>query len=453
MLKLLPLITDFVRFPSVSASEDAIHRQGIDDAGNFLKDILTSLSFSTRIIPTERHPIVFAERKTHPSHPKILFYGHYDVQPSTPLELWETPPFEATVRGNRIYGRGTSDNKGPICAILAALSAVLEKNPKIPLNISCIFEGEEEIGSPNFENFLKTHPIDTDIVIVSDTGSHSEDHINITTGLRGITGVEVHIMGPNSDVHSGTYGGAILNPIQALTELCASLHTRDGLVDIPDFYADVHPPEAWELEQIAQIAAQESILTHVNAAEYCPPNHSPMTATRFLPTLEFNGIWGGYQGHGSKTIIPSEAFAKITCRLVHNQDPLKIQQLLVQTLTERCPKQVSLSLKPISGNCHPYLLLPPHKSRQKHDSFLKKAFLTAEIAIQNVFGHKPTFLREGGSIGTISAFKTISNADSLLIGLATNQNNAHAPNENASLVMLARGQIMYEELLGKLSVN
>jgi len=422
----------FLRFPSVST--DPSYQQGLQDAQKFVTSHLEAIGFTVNVFKTDLHPIITATRGTNPKWPHIVLYAHYDVQPADPFELWKTDPFESEVIGNRIYGRGACDNKGPFIAQLTALARVLTAEPDLPLRITFIIEGEEEIGSLSFPKFLeayKKHLEDAQVILISDTFSATENQVIITTALRGLIGFEVEVTGAKTDLHSGFIGGAVMNPIRALTYICNSLHDENGLVNIPGFYDDILPPEPWEKEELKRF---------------------PLTEDVFKKTLEFNGIGGGYQGEGVKTIVPSRAFVKITCRLVSNQDPEKIANLVTKTISERCPKGVSIKCK-ISKDGAPYSVIPPHKnfSNKQSSAFLKKVFVSGEKAIEEVFGTKPLYLREGGSIPIISLIKKVTGLDSWMFGIVLPQDTPHAPNESFDLGMLEKGIQVYEKLFYQLA--
>ena len=438
----LEAIKAYVRYPSVST--DPKYKDGMDGARNYIANLLKGIGFSIEIIETPLHPIVLAERSGDPSWPHIIIYGHYDVQPEDPVTQWASPPFEPEVRNRRLYGRGTADNKGPLMVHVAAVAQLLEENPETPIRITFLIEGEEEIGSPSFSPFLERYKdrLRGDLVLLSDSSSPDPEQIVITTALRGLTGVNVELTGPCTDVHSGLHGGALLNPIQALCDICAALHTSDGKVNIPHFYDDVLPVPDWEREEVARLPqSEEAYKRFLNLpALHIAEGSSPFEAIRFSPTLEFNGIGGGYQGEGSKTIIPSKAFVKITCRLVPNQKAATIQQYLIDTIRENCPRGVTAHITPIPGG-EPYIIIPPGRPNTPTNQpvLIAEAFKAAECSITEAFGQKPLFLREGGSIPIIADLKNVVGLDSLMIGLFTPEDNLHAPNESFHLDILEKG--------------
>ncbi|HVU25343.1 MAG TPA: M20/M25/M40 family metallo-hydrolase, partial [Opitutus sp.] len=292
-------LKEYVRQASVSA--DPAFADGMRGAREFVAGLLQAMGFVVEIVPTALHPVIVAKRGDNPRWPHVIIYGHYDVQPPDPLELWETPPFDPVVRQGRMYGRGTADNKGPLMAHLAAVGRLLERDPGLPLRITFAIEGEEEIGSQNFKAFLREHRAKlagADFIFMSDTALPNREQMVITTGLRGLVCFEIELTNARTDLHSGLHGGVLLNPIQALAELCATLHTPDGRVNIPGFYDDVREVEPWEREQLARLGLREKDYAEfLDVARFhVPPGYTPFEAIRFLPTLEFNGFGGGYQG-------------------------------------------------------------------------------------------------------------------------------------------------------------
>lgn len=448
-------LKDYIRFPSVST--DPAYAEGMAGARDYVHNLLEQLDFAIEVVKTKRHPILLADRIGSPDWPHIVIYGHYDVQPADPFELWTDAPFEPTVRDGRLYGRGAADNKGPTIVHMAALARVLEAHPDLPLNITYVIEGEEEIGSPSMPAFFERYSerlSKADFVLVSDTGSPNTEQIVITTAIRGLVDFEIKLRGPKSDLHSGIHGGAVYNPIQALTEICASLHDTDGRVNVPGFYDDVVPVFDWEREELKRYPeTAESYREMLDVPAFYPANGlSPLEAVRFGPTLELNGIGGGYQGAGSKTVIPSEAFAKITCRLVANQDPEKVQRQILETIRERCPAGVTLSLRE-GGVAEAYLVVPPGRPNTPDDQPepLARAFEAADGAIARHFGKAPIYLREGGSIPVIADFKKKAGLDSLMVGLFTPVDNLHAPDEGFSLVLMDRAITAFEEIIKQIA--
>ena len=437
----------YVAHPSVSA--DSSFSEGVTGARDCACSMLRELGFSVELVETPIHPVIVGTRGD-PSWPGIVIYGHYDVQPPDPLGLWTSKPFEAEERNGRLYGRGAADNKGPQIVHMAALARALKKNPDLPLRITYLIEGEEEIGSPSFRKFLEEGKdrLQGDFLLVSDTGSPGPQHLAVTTGLRGLVALEVRVYGPRQDLHSGVHGGALLNPLQALTHACASLHDDAGRVTVPGFYDAVQTPKDWEREELGKLPITEAAYAEFLGAPdfFPPPGYSPLEAIRFCPTLEFNGLGGGYQGEGSKTVIPAEAFAKITCRLVPDQSAEDIAQKVEAALQAAFPPAVRIEVE-AKGGGDPYAILPPGKPGADEHSkpLLKKAFPLAEACIDKAFGSRPLYLREGGSIPIIRDLKEVAGLDSLMLGLFTNEDNLHAPDESFNLEIMNKAILAFEE--------
>ena len=443
----LQALKDYVAHPSVSA--DSAFSSGVAGARDFACSQLQDLGFSVDLVDTPIHPIIVATRGD-PAWPGIVIYGHYDVQPPDPVDLWTSKPFEAQERNGRLFGRGAADNKGPQIVHMAALARALKKNPNLPLRITYLIEGEEEIGSPSFRQFLEQGKdrLRGDFLLVSDTGSPGPEQLAVTTGLRGLVALEVKVYGPKQDLHSGVHGGALLNPLQALARACASLHDEQGRVTVPGFYDAVQAPQDWERDELSRLPITESSYANfLGAPEFFPPpGYSPLEAIRFCPTLEFNGIGGGYQGEGSKTVIPAEAFAKITCRLVPDQSADDIAEKVQAALQSAFPSAVRVEVK-TKGGGDPYVILPPGKpgATAKAGSLMAKAFPLAENCIEQSFGTRPLYLREGGSIPIIRDLKEVVGLDSLMLGLFTNEDNLHAPDESFNLEIMNHAIDAFEQ--------
>jgi acetylornithine deacetylase/succinyl-diaminopimelate desuccinylase-like protein len=436
-------LKEFVRHASVST--DPKFKAGMQGAQEFVSGLLGSLGFKVDVVKTDLHPIIFAQRAGEKNWPHVVIYGHYDVQPADPLNLWKTSAFEPTIVGNRIYGRGTADNKGPLMTIITAVGQLLEENPRLPLRITFLIEGEEEIGSPSFPKFLERYADklrEGDFVFLSDTALPNENQVVLTCGLRGLALFDVHVTGPKGDLHSGLHGGVLRNPIQALTEILSTLHTAEGKVNVPGFYDDVLDVHPWERDELKKLGADEKSYAEFLGIDtfYPTPGFSPFESVRFQPTLEFNGIGGGYQGEGTKTVIPSKAFAKISCRLVPNQQPDKIKKLVMDTIRQRTPKGVKVEFVD-QHKGDPYVVVPPDRSNTPKDQspVLARAFRATDKAVAEVWGRPPVYLREGGSVPIIADIKRVTGLDSVMFGLFLPEDNLHAPNESFNLDVMKKG--------------
>jgi acetylornithine deacetylase/succinyl-diaminopimelate desuccinylase-like protein len=373
-----------------------------------------------------------------------LIYGHYDVQPVDPLELWQSNPFEPEIREGKIWARGATDNKGQMLAHVLGVEKTLREHAALPVNLIFLFEGEEEIGSPNLAPFLEQHreELRCDVIAVSDTGMAAAGIPTMGYGLRGIACAEVTLRGPKSDLHSGIFGGAVANPITALARLVASLHDDKGRIQIQGFYDDVRRLETWESEmwrQIPGVAEADYLCSTGSPAVFGEDGYSSAERVWARPTAELNGIGGGYQGEGSKTVLPAKAFAKFSFRLVPDQDPRDILEKVERHFREHCPPGVLCDIE-IGHDGKPYLA-DPHSADGK----------AAQRALHQAFGREPVLIREGGSIPIIQSFREILGADTLLLGLALPDCRIHAPNENFPVENFETGILLNQFLLDELA--
>jgi acetylornithine deacetylase/succinyl-diaminopimelate desuccinylase-like protein len=343
--------------------------------------------------------------------------------------------------------------------IITAVGQLLEENPKLPLRITFLIEGEEEMGSPSFPAFLASYADrlrSADLVYLCDTALPSEKQVVITCGLRGLALFDLHVTGARVDLHSGLHGGVLRNPIQALAEICASLHTPDGRVNVPGFYDGVLDVEPWERAELAKLEGDGKAYMDFLGIDafYTPPGFSPFEAVRFQPTLEFNGIGGGYQGEGTKTVIPSKAFAKISCRLVPNQEPRRIKAIVQDAIRSRAPKGVKIEFVD-QHQGDPYVVVPPGRPNTPKDQspVLARAFRAAEAAVTQVWGRPPLFLREGGSVPIIPDIKRTTGLDSVMLGLFLPEDNLHAPNEGFNLDVMKRGVETTKRILKRITIS
>jgi acetylornithine deacetylase/succinyl-diaminopimelate desuccinylase-like protein len=402
------------------------------------------IGLETRLEKTPGNPVVVAKtpRKKKSRKPHYVVYGHYDVQPAEPFELWKTPPFEPRIEGTSLFARGASDNKGQNLAHLKAVEAYLKTGTDLPVDLTFIIEGEEEVGSKNLADFLRKNKTELKCegFVVSDTGMPDKKFPALTYALRGIIAVEITLHGPSRDLHSGIYGGTVDNPAMALCQLLAELRDKNGKIAIPGFYRDVAPLSAYERKQFARIpmsvAAYQKLLGVPKL--FGERGFTPFEQRAARPTIEINGLTSGYQGEGSKTIVPAWARAKLTFRLVPNQEPEHIRKVVLKHLKKLCPPTVRMEIKAGHGG-EPYLVSPTGKQAQAGLRALKAAF-----------GHEPILIREGGSIPIVNDFKKILGVDTLLLGLALPDDNAHSPNEKFDLECFAKGiqmsALLWQEL-------
>ena len=432
----------FLRFPSIST--DDAYTKDLEKCAQWLVEKLTSIGLETKLVPTAGHPIVWAKNKQQPGRKTVMIYGHYDVQPPDPLELWDSPPFEPVLRDGYVFARGATDNKGQIFAHILGIEQTLKEKGDLPVNLHLVIEGEEEIGSGNLPAFLKENrdSLNCDVALVSDTGMIARGVPTLSYGLRGVTALEIKITGAKMDLHSGVFGGAVANPVTALARLLATLHDANGRVAIEGFYDDVKPLEDWEREAWRKLpidADKETLTETGSPALFGEESFSTLERLWARPTAEINGIGGGYQGKGTKTVIASHAMAKITFRLVPNQDGDKILQLAHKHLEKHLPPGVTMEIT--DGHSGPWYLTDPHSAVGE----------AAQTALEQAFGRAPALIREGGSIPIVSAFRDILGVETLLIGLALADCRAHSPNENFPIENLETGIKMNQAILQRIA--
>jgi acetylornithine deacetylase/succinyl-diaminopimelate desuccinylase-like protein len=417
-------LSEFLRIPSVSAKSE--HKPDIERAADWVADHLRSAGFETvQVVSTNLHPLVYAESLKAPGKPTVLVYGHYDVQPPEPLELWTSPPFDPQARNGNIYGRGTADDKGQVHIHLKALQSLHQLNGKFPINIKVLIEGEEEVGSVSLWDFVQKHKqkLKADALIVSDTSMLGKGVPSITYGLRGMNYYQIELTGPVRDLHSGVYGGAVPNPLTILTELFAKLHDKNFRVAVPGFYDDVANVDSKERKALNSLPWKKKDFERTVGAPGYFGEKGFTTVERLWirPTLELNGIWGGYQGEGAKTVIPSKAYAKFSTRLVPNQDPKKIARLVEKQIRKLLPNTVHCKFEVLSTG-KPWVA-----------AFKDPVFHAAQLALEKGFGKKAVFIREGGSIPFVTQMHDTFKIPCVLIGFGLPDENAHAPDEHLSL--------------------
>jgi acetylornithine deacetylase/succinyl-diaminopimelate desuccinylase-like protein len=429
--RFLQELVEFLRIPSVSAQAE--HAADMQRAAEWLAEHLQSLGLANvQISPTPGHPVVTGEwMEAGDERPTLLIYGHYDVQPPEPLELWVSDPFEASVRGEMLYARGVSDDKGQLFIHLKAIEAYLATSGQLPVNIKLLCEGEEEIGGINLGSFIEAHrqQLACDVALISDSSMFSIEQPAITYGLRGISYMQIEVEGPDHDLHSGAYGGAVYNPIQALAEMIVKMKDATGHITIPGFYERVRPLSDEERARIRSIPFDK--------ANFCREAGVPDTwgeagytipeQLGARPTLECNGIWGGYTGQGSKTVLPSRAYAKISMRLVPDQDPEEVARLFTDYVLNVAPPQVKVSVHNLNGGL-PALIDPSLPEME-----------AASSALERSFGARPIFTRAGGSIPAVADMEKHLGVSAILLGFGLPDDNAHSPNEKLHLPTFYKG--------------
>ncbi len=427
--RFLEELFSLIRIPSISAKHE--HKSDMTRCAERCKELLLSSGADrATVMPTDGNPIVFAEKTVSPSAPTVLVYAHYDVMPAEPLELWESSPFEPVIRDGRIWARGADDDKGQSMMQVKGFETAL-RSGFLACNVKFIFEGEEEIGSPGLATFCREHKdlLKSDVILVSDTSMISAETPSLTTGLRGLAYWEIEVTGPNRDLHSGHFGGAVANPINVLCRMIADVTDADGRITIPGFYDDVEEVSSEEREMIAQIPFDEEKYKAAIGVEalWGEKGFSTLERNSCRPSFDVCGMWGGYTEEGSKTVLPSKAFAKVSCRLVPHQNHEKISRMFEEYITQTAPKCVKVKVTPMHGG-EGYVCpidLP--------------AYRAAEEAMTRVFGRRPLAARRGGSIPIISTFEEILGIKTVLMGFGLEQNAIHSPNESCMLDFFFKG--------------
>ncbi len=428
-------LMEWLKIPSVSA--DPAFKKDVVKAAEFLqKKLKAAGAQNVKIYPTKGHPIVYGEKIIDKKLPTILIYGHYDVQPPDPLDLWESGPFEPVVKKTKghpkgaIFARGACDDKGQVYMHLKAFEAMV-KNKALPCNVKFMIEGEEEVGSVNLETFCKKYKkkLAADVILISDTSIIDNKTPSITTGLRGLSYVEVEVTGPNRDLHSGVYGGAVANPVNILSKMIASLHDKRNKINIPGFYDDVEVVGRPERKAMNQAPfslnkyKKELKIKDIHGEK----SYTTLERTSIRPTLDVNGMWGGYTGEGAKTVLPSKAYAKISMRLVPNQDPDKITKLFAKHFKSIAPDSVKVKVTPHHGG-HP--VVTPTDSVE---------YQAAHMAMKATFGKEPIPQRSGGSIPIVALFENVLGIKSFLMGFGLDTDDIHSPNEHYGLFNFYKG--------------
>lgn len=417
-------LKDLLAIPSVSTNPQ--NKGDVERCARWVADHMRTIGLqNVQVMPTPGHPVVYADWLNAPGKPTVLIYGHYDVQPPEPLELWTSPPFEATIRDGNIFARGSADDKGQVFIHLKSIEAFLKTTGKLPVNVKLLIEGEEEIGSEHLAPFLKEHKemLGADLVLVSDSSMFAKGVPSICYGLRGLAYMQIDLVGPNRDLHSGSFGGTVHNPIQALSEIIAQLHDKNGKITIPGFYKDVRPLSKKERDSFKKLPwSDKKYAKDLGVKQlYGEKGFSTLERVWARPTLECNGIWGGFTGEGAKTVLPSKASAKISMRLVPDQKSDKVAKLFEKHIKKIAPKSVTVTVRNLHGG---EAAITPIDS---------PGVMAAVAALEKGFGKKPLYQREGGSIPIVVQFKQILGLDTVLLGFGLPDENAHAPDEFLNL--------------------
>jgi len=435
-------LIEFLRIPSISSLPE--HKPDVQNAADWAAERIQTTGLDhVRILKAGDYPLVYGDWLKAPGKPTILIYGHMDVQPVDPLDLWTHPPFDPTVQNGRIYARGASDDKGNMFIPIIAVESILNTAGALPVNLKFLFEGEEEIGSPHLPGFMTDNRdlLACDLVLSADGEQWEADQPALHIGLRGIVAFQIDIKNAAHDVHSGTYGGTFMNSATALARLISSMHSADGKVLIKGFYDQVRTLSDKERKQIAEVPYNESGYKKELGIDalFGEPGYTTYERAWTRPTLEVNGIYGGFQDEGVKTVIPSSAHAKISCRLVPDQDPERIQQLVSEHIRTHTPKGIKVSIHPEASGAYPYVIAPDHPGNKAAHSVLK-----------TIYGKEPYYTRMGGSIPFCSLMKNILGANTVIFAFGLKDENVHAPDEFFRLSSFERGQRAYGLILEEL---
>lgn len=440
----LSQLKEFLSISSISA--DPEHKPDMETAASWVQKSMQSAGLeNTAFMETGGHPVVYGDWMHAPGKPTVLFYGHYDVQPADPVELWETPPFQPDIRGGKIYARGATDDKGQVFMHLKTIEAFMQAKQELPVNVKFCIEGEEEIGSPNLDAFVKKHRelLQGDVLLVSDTPMLDKGRPTVCYGLRGLAGIQIDVNGAKGDLHSGLYGGGVANPLHALADILASMHDDSGRITVDGFYDRVLSLTDQERRAYAELAYdEENTKKELNVPElFGEEGFSFLERTWARPTLEINGMHGGFQGEGIKTVLPSAASAKITCRLVPDQDPDEIVEKLTAHVRHKTPEGVEVDVTPFD------------KGRPFVTPFDHPAIQAAGRALETAYGTTAAYTRMGGSVPVIETFSEILNVPVALMGFGLPTENFHAPNEHFHLENYDKGLEALAEYLIEISEN
>jgi len=436
-------LLQFLSIPSISSLP--AHAADVQRAAQWVADRLTTAGLErVQILATGGHPVVYGEWLHAPEKPTVLIYGHFDTQPVDPLDLWTQPPFEPTIIEDRVYARGASDDKGNMFTPILGVEALLKAEEALPVNVKFFLEGQEEIGSPQLPAFIEKHRnlLTCDLVLSADGGQYSEDQPSLMLSAKGLAGVQIDVRGAKGDLHSGMYGGAVPNPIHALTAILASLRSPEGKILVEGFYDSVLPLSDADRAAIAALPfdAQEYQEKIGVTALLAEPGYSSQEHLAARPTLEINGIWGGFQGEGVKTVLPAEAHAKITCRLVVDQDPATIVDLIARHVEKHTPPGVQVTVRALPGTARPYLIPADHWGNQ-----------AAADVLEELYGKAPYHRRVGGSIPVCELFLTHLGSYTVGFGFGLEDEQIHAPDEFYRLTSFRRAPVAYGKILHRLA--
>ena len=440
--RLLKELMDFLRIPSISALPE--HMPDVGRAAQWLQARMKAAGIeSVRTLSTGAHPAVYGEWLQVPGKPTLLIYGHFDTQPVDPLNLWDHPPFEPAVKNGRIYARGATDDKGNLIIPVMVVEAMLKTGGRLPVNLKFLFEGQEEIGSPQLPGFIAEHKdlLSCDMVLSADGGQWDEDHPALVLGTRGLAAVILDVRGSDHDLHSGTYGGTIANPLHALVQIVGSMHDPSGRVTVEGFYDDVRVLSEAERGQIAKVPFDETAYLRETGSSsvFGEPGFTTYERAWARPTLEVNGLYGGFQGEGIKTVLPSRAHAKISCRLVADQDPSRIADLVIRHIHKVAPPGVAITTTKSQSAAIPYLIPPDHPG-----------LAVAASVLKTLYGKEPYHVRMGGTIPANALFLQVLKAYTVVFAFGLQDERQHSPNEFFRLASYERGQKAYGIFLERL---
>ncbi len=440
--RILEEFMEFLHIPSISALP--AHRADVQRAAQWLEARMKAAGIeSVRIMPTGGHPLVYGECLQVPGKPTLLIYGHFDIQPVDPLNLWTHPPFEPVIKNGRIYARGATDDKGNLFIPIIVAEAMLKTAGRLPINLKFLFEGQEEIGSPQLLDFISSHKdlLSCDMVLSADGGQWDEDQPALILGTRGLASLLIDVQGPDHDLHSGTYGGTVVNPLHALVQILNSMRDKEGRITVDGFYDDVRPLTHEERAQIARVPFDEAKYLRETGSTslFGEPGFTTYERGWARPTLEINGLYGGFQGEGLKTVLPGTAHAKISCRLVADQNPSHITDLLVRHVNKVSPRGAKVAVTRPEDGALPYLIPPDHRCLQ-----------VAASVLSNLYGKEPYQIRMGGTIPANALFLQALGAYTIVFAFGLQDERQHSPNEFFRLSSYERGQKAYGMLLEQL---